>query len=174
VDNVPGFLSDEEKLEYFFKEADINQTEYPATTKVKVFEGAEVYTYYLDSRGDIVITGLLVCTNICTNSEGVKVTFLERRTNGIHVASDVPKFVIPQDIVMYTPHACFIERTVKRTRSGLLLRGCTTSVTFRTKSDPNRMEVLQTQAVSALRISELFTEEEIDLAFARLEVEDDC
>lgn len=163
------FLTDEEKIQYYSERSNVAINYYNHHKTMKVYEGAELMLYHYDEDGVLIIDTVLVVTGINLDSQGVKITFLDRKEFRINRVGDIPTKVRPFDIVTHMPPRCFIERTVKKTRRGRYIQGLTTGIYFKSKSDPELKTSNHVQIVPLIKARECFESDELDLALARLE-----
>jgi len=164
------FLSLDQKLIHFAKKSKIELNVYWYGKTLKVFEGAEIMLYHYDLQGDLIINAVLMCTGITMNHFGLSVTLVNRENFMIYNIGDHMKNIHPLDIVFHTPYNSYVERTVRVSQRGAIMTGITAAVDVRSKSDPKSRIPLHSQAISLIKVDSFFTEEELDFAYARLEV----
>ncbi len=165
-----GFLNDQDKLKYYAEKENVDYKVFNQINFVKVYEGAEVMLYHFDSNDDLIIETILTCSGIQASIKGVAITFVDKQTFKITTINKIPNTISPYQIIAHSPFRCTLEATVKKTSTGKFIEGLTTSACFRARSHPEKRKANDTQAISMLRVNDFFSEEELDLAYARLEV----
>jgi len=166
------FFTDEEKLVHYAKLNNVNLNSYKFSTQLKVYEGAEIMLYHYASEGELVIDTVFMCVGLRADIHGIKCTLVDRKTFRIIQIGEFPCEILNKSIVFHTPYRCVMERTLKSTSRGKMMQGLTSSICVMARSNPVHRKAGYSQAISLLRTKDFFTPEELDLAYAKLEMED--
>lgn len=163
------FLNDTEKLEYYAQISGCDLQKYFHAFDVRIYEGAEILLYHYDQRGRLEIDTIMLCTDITVNERGIRITVVDKRDFKVVKIGEIPNKFNGLPIVTHAPYFMRVERTVKRTENGKMIKGLSSIMCFRSQSLPGKKIAGHIQAVPYITAHHKLTD--LEGALQRLEEE---